>query len=774
MKRFFLLCLCVLVCGFASSAHADKVDEQIKLVQAHFNFKDGGIPIPSLMLKAVLLSPVAPKSKTTFLDQALAISNMDALRNKYDRGQFLDGNIHITDDMLMAIIEPPDLPSLSFKDLVLKAGIARTDRSFSGYKAAYDKLGNLYSSAARIAAIQKLLSEVTRWKNSVGMNKVIREYRAYGANSGDSNEDSFWSNEGFRVAADRFSAGGVGSGRTFVEQTSATYDYLLSSQVKSDAVTFRFKVNEAIKNFNYPIVSVADASVREGNLGMTNMIFKLSLSAPWAVPTIINYNTRPGTARANEDFTATRGTLTLLPNVKSTTISIPVRGDLIDEDNETFFLDWIASHNMVEAKSTKGIIIDDDTLALSITDASVKEGNRGTTHLDFKISLSAPAPANLSLVCVTSDRTTKAGEDYRPNPVPVRINRGQFSGVFSILVNGDTLVEPDETFFVRLAPTTYKINKGTATGTILNDDQDTPTPTSQSTSYITFYGDELKLYPWEGRNVAVLTATSKLDSGVMARIVEVCDATYDYYKAVTGRVPSVGKQFNGKSTVAEVSSACGGAAACGYSGFTGIEMQTTYFDVLYNQIKQNNLYDQVVFYEFGRNFWFYGDQIEYIGEDSNGVVSTGFAVYMRFKAMRSVNAAGAPFNGNSFSSFEEAVRSLVDTYEADTSLNWANTLRIYKAPPNDLGLNGTDLFASFCMRLERDYGGEEFTRKLWKEVEKRPKANTTTEALRNFVDAASTAAGQDLTPLFRDQWRWPLGQAQSPSRALLDPSAPGS
>lgn len=282
----------------------------------------------------------------------------------------------------------------------------------------------------------------------------------------------------------------------------------------------------------------------------------------------------------------------------------------------------------------------------------------------------------------------------------------------------------------------------------------TPPPTPTLVSYTSFDGANLNLYAWTGNRISVLSGSASLDSSTMSRLVSALDAGCGYYGTVTGRTPSLAKNINGKATIAEVPSTCG--AGCGYLGSTGIEIQTDYFGTLYTQVRDSNLYDQVPFYEMGRNFWFYEDKIEYKGTDKTGTIATGYAVYMRFKAMESAGVQGAPYNGASFGSFKNEVATLVDRYEADTSLDWYNTLRVGQAPANSMNLGGTDLFASFCMRLERDYGGNAFVDKLWKEVDKQPNATTTTDALNNFVRAASTAAGQDLTLLFRNRWRWPV------------------
>ena len=112
----------------------------------------------------------------------------------------------------------------------------------------------------------------------------------------------------------------------------------------------------------------------------------------------------------------------------------------------------------------------------------------------------------------------------------------------------------------------------------------------------------------------------------------------------------------------------------------------------------------------------------------------------------------------------------MDLYEADQTLTWENTLKVDAAPKNPLGLNGTDLFASFCLRLARDHGGREFVKRLWHAAGELPKATTTRDAVDNFVIAASRAAKIDLAPHFADRWRWPVSPAARKAAAEAKPS----
>jgi len=111
---------------------------------------------------------------------------------------------------------------------------------------------------------------------------------------------------------------------------------------------------------------------------------------------------------------------------------------------------------------------------LSINNVSINEGNAGTTSFDFTVSLSSPAGAGgVTFDIGTQDNSaTVADNDYAANTLTSQtISAGSSSYLFSVLVNGDTTEEPDETFFVNLANVTgATVVDGQGQGTIVNDD----------------------------------------------------------------------------------------------------------------------------------------------------------------------------------------------------------------------------------------------------------------------------------------------------------------
>jgi hypothetical protein len=91
---------------------------------------------------------------------------------------------------------------------------------------------------------------------------------------------------------------------------------------------------------------------------------------------------------------------------------------------------------------------------LSIGDASVIEGDAGTTVLSFTVTLSNAVDVDVSVDYVTQDGTaTTADNDYVgvTTPATLTILAGDTTGQIDITVNGDTAIEPDETMHVVLS-----------------------------------------------------------------------------------------------------------------------------------------------------------------------------------------------------------------------------------------------------------------------------------------------------------------------------------
>src|SRR5439155_1384328 len=154
------------------------------------------------------------------------------------------------------------------------------------------------------------------------------------------------------------------------------------------------------------------------------------------------------------------------------TISVMVNGDLLNEPDETFGVLLINPTNATFANGNTslvgtGTILNDDPVpAVTISNDALTEGAGGTTSLDFTLSLSA---ACVQVVTLLYD------PHFTRRPQQSFPTRRSSDLTISVMVNGDLLNEPDETFGVLLInPTNATFATGdtfmVGTGTILNDD----------------------------------------------------------------------------------------------------------------------------------------------------------------------------------------------------------------------------------------------------------------------------------------------------------------
>jgi hypothetical protein len=111
-------------------------------------------------------------------------------------------------------------------------------------------------------------------------------------------------------------------------------------------------------------------------------------------------------------------------------------------------------------------------IVLNVSDNAVVEGQSGSTLLRFKVDVS-PVSSDAITVSyrVVDGSATCAGGDYQDCVGTLTIPAGASSVEIPVVVNGDKTWEPDETLRLVLSDANNaQIVRGTAVGTILNDD----------------------------------------------------------------------------------------------------------------------------------------------------------------------------------------------------------------------------------------------------------------------------------------------------------------
>jgi hypothetical protein len=108
---------------------------------------------------------------------------------------------------------------------------------------------------------------------------------------------------------------------------------------------------------------------------------------------------------------------------------------------------------------------------VSIADASKVEGTGRDSRMAFTVTLNQPSAGTVTVAFATANGTAIAPADYAAKSGTVTFNAGQTSKRIGILIKGDSLNEPNETFTVLLSnPSGATVADGTGVGTILDDD----------------------------------------------------------------------------------------------------------------------------------------------------------------------------------------------------------------------------------------------------------------------------------------------------------------
>ena len=110
-------------------------------------------------------------------------------------------------------------------------------------------------------------------------------------------------------------------------------------------------------------------------------------------------------------------------------------------------------------------------VSLSIDDVTLAEGNAGTANATFTVTLSAPSSQTVTVGFATADGTAVAPGDYAATSGTLSFVPGATTQSLNVAINGDSLVEADETFFVTLnSPVNATLADGQGQCTITNDD----------------------------------------------------------------------------------------------------------------------------------------------------------------------------------------------------------------------------------------------------------------------------------------------------------------
>lgn len=243
------------------------------------------------------------------------------------------------------------------------------------------------------------------------------------------------------------------------------------------------KAHLAVAQGALPAVTISDSTAREsngqGNDAGASITFVVALSKASTQTVTVNWQTANGAARAPGDYTASSGEIIFMPGMTSQILSVPLINDVMDEDNELFYVLLTSAEGAAVGRGRALATIEDDDPppSLSIENAVVPEGNSGQRLAVFRLRLSAPSGKAVRVQYATRSldaQEAASTNDYVPvETATAAFNVGYDVALARVLVNGDLHNELDETFGLGLRqPINATLAATEAKGTILNDDRE--------------------------------------------------------------------------------------------------------------------------------------------------------------------------------------------------------------------------------------------------------------------------------------------------------------
>jgi hypothetical protein len=248
------------------------------------------------------------------------------------------------------------------------------------------------------------------------------------------------------------------------------------------------------------------------------------------------------------------GTLTFeAGSVQSQFVTVTIHGDAVNEDNETFRLVLTDPAN-ADFDGTNGealaTLLNDDGPHISFTPPNVSqnEGNLGPTPFVFTVNIGTATDIPVTVQYATSNGSADSSSDFQATSGTLTfLPEGTTTQTITVLVNGDTLSEANETFLLNLSnPTNATISQSSATGTIVDDDV-APSISFLASDVLLTEGDAgngsmvftVKLSEASGQNVSVNYATTNVDPTTNADLTAIAGSTLTFVPGETEKLITV-------------------------------------------------------------------------------------------------------------------------------------------------------------------------------------------------------------------------------------------
>jgi hypothetical protein len=193
----------------------------------------------------------------------------------------------------------------------------------------------------------------------------------------------------------------------------------------ADSVPFSAAMIFIADDESFPMTRPEDASSAEGDDGLRDVLVQVSLTQAYPFNVNVSYETIDGSAVAGSDYDAASGVLTIGGGTTSRSIALRIRGDVLDEPNETFTLKLATTIGCVsEIRFATVTIVDDDVT------------NRGPSidTVDDQVNVEGDAPA----VAVSADDPDGDTLTFTADGLPPGLAIDAATGVISGTIAADS------------------------------------------------------------------------------------------------------------------------------------------------------------------------------------------------------------------------------------------------------------------------------------------------------------------------------------------------
>jgi extracellular elastinolytic metalloproteinase len=206
-------------------------------------------------------------------------------------------------------------------------------------------------------------------------------------------------------------------------------------------------------------VSIGDATIVEGSSGAREIRFAVTTFGDVNKNIVVNFSTLNSTADGAIDYLPRAGSMTLTPQSPNGSIAVPIVADILDEDDEQFFVMVTGIQGARVADGTGvATIFDDDALpSFYVNDVQITTTDAGNFAAVFTVGLDAPAGRTVTVNFATVDQGALAGSDYQSLVGALSFAPGQRTRTVAVPITTGAVYSPDKKFGLALTSPTNSL-----------------------------------------------------------------------------------------------------------------------------------------------------------------------------------------------------------------------------------------------------------------------------------------------------------------------------